>query len=143
MHKENIHKSDTPRSITFENRDPFQQPFFKNRVEAKTAISEHIGRPLGRLNLEQLHEIDSILNETLDKKSVLAQVRTYFTLSAKNRKGEGSFSDYPASQYSRPTAAVVLLMLPTKEALYARYSVVLNIPTRSQAHELQLLSFPG
>ena len=81
---------DTPRSIPFENRDPFQQPFFKNRVDAKIAISEHIGQPLGRLKPEQLNEIDRILDETLEKKTVLAQVRTYFTLSVKNQKGDGS-----------------------------------------------------
>lgn len=90
LHHAKVTKIDTPRSIPFENKDPFQQPAFKNRVEAKTAIAEHIGRPLARLKPEQLLEIDSILNETLDKKTVLAQVRTYFTISVKNRRGEGS-----------------------------------------------------
>ena len=79
---------ESTRSIPFEDSAPFKQTLFKNKIDAKTAISEYLGRPLARLTSSQLDEINRILDETLDKKTVLAQIRTYFTLSLKDRPGD-------------------------------------------------------
>lgn len=74
--------------IPFENIDPFESTCFKNKIEAKTAIAEYLCCPLARLTKEQLNEINRILEETLDKKTILAEVRTYFTLSLNDRPGD-------------------------------------------------------
>lgn len=84
-----ITKIEVPRSIPFNDPDSFGSKHFKNRVEAKEAIANDLGRPLGRLTIEQLQAIDNILNASLEKKTVLDQVRSYFTLTIHNRKGDG------------------------------------------------------
>jgi len=86
----NVMHLELSRSIPFEDTAPFKQTLFKNKVDAKTAIAEYLGRPLARLTSANIEEINRILNETLDKKMVLAQVRTYFTLSLKNCPGDES-----------------------------------------------------
>lgn len=86
----NVTRLESHRSIPFEDSDSFKQTLFKNKIDAKTAIAEYLGRPLARLKSVQIDEINHILNETLDKKTVLAQVRTYFTLSLKDRPGDES-----------------------------------------------------
>ena len=77
-------------SIPFEDDDPFHQTQFKNSIAAKTAIAEYLGRPLGRLAPVQLDEINRILTETLDKKTVMAEVKAYFTLNLRDRPGDES-----------------------------------------------------
>lgn len=88
LNEAKVLRLESPRSIPFKDSDPFEQALFNNKIEAKTAIAEDLGRPLARLTAAQIEEIDRILNETLDKKTVLAQVRTYFTLSLKKRPGD-------------------------------------------------------
>ncbi len=86
----NVMRMESLPSIPFEECDPFKQTNFKNKIDAKTAIAEYLGRPLARLTSAQMEKINHILNETLDKKAVLAQVRTYFTLSLQDRPGDES-----------------------------------------------------
>lgn len=84
-----LHEEQPP-SVPFSDTDPFDFSTFKNKIEAKTAIAEFLGHPLARLSSVQMDEINRILNESLDKVWVMAEVRTYFTLSLKNRPGDDS-----------------------------------------------------
>ena len=67
-------------SIPFTQPNPFEQTQFSNPIEAKTAISRWLGYPLGKLLPEQLIKINEIVEETLDKQVVMAQVKQLFTL---------------------------------------------------------------
>lgn len=62
----------------FIDPDPFHEIAFPNALAAKRAISEVLGQPLAKLTPEQMAQIDHILTQTLEKKAVLDQVRTYF-----------------------------------------------------------------
>ena len=86
----NVLKLESLTSTPFKDNDQFEQLFFKNKIDAKTAIADFFGRPLARLTPAQIDEINRILEETLDKKTVMTQVRDYFTLSLKNRPGDES-----------------------------------------------------
>ncbi len=70
-----------PPSTPFSASATFNDNSFKNRVEAKTAISEFLGFPLARLSKEQMDFIDQILNISLIKKQVIADIRRYFSLN--------------------------------------------------------------
>jgi len=71
-------------AIAFADPDPFQEFLFSNALAAKRAIADYLGMPLARLAAEQMAEINRIVGATLDKKSVLDQVRQYF----RRRTGE-------------------------------------------------------
>jgi hypothetical protein len=47
-------------------------------LAAKRAIADELGYPLAKLTPEQLAEIDDILAQSLDKQTVLPQVRALF-----------------------------------------------------------------
>ena len=59
----------------FVDPDPFHQLTFPNPHTAKLAIADFLGTPLGRLPQHQLDAINRIVQATLDKQEVLAQVR--------------------------------------------------------------------
>ena len=84
----NILQISSPLSIPFKNEDPFEQTVFKNKIDAKTTIAEYLNRPLAQLTSVQIDEINRILEETLDKKMIMVQVRNYFTLNLINNQGE-------------------------------------------------------
>ncbi|NEP19901.1 MAG: transposase family protein, partial [Leptolyngbya sp. SIO4C1] len=63
---------------TFVDPDPFHEITFPSRLAAKRAIADELGQPLAKLTPEQMAQVDEILAETLDKQTVLAQVRAYF-----------------------------------------------------------------
>ena len=86
----NVTQIPQPISIPFDETNPFELAQFKNTIEAKLAIAKYLDRPLSRLTVGQMAQINNILSETLDKKHVLAQVRTYFSLSLKERPGDQS-----------------------------------------------------
>jgi hypothetical protein len=65
-------------SMAFADPDPFQEFHFPNALAAKRAIADYLGMPLAKLAAEQMAEINKIVGATLDKKSVLDQVRQYF-----------------------------------------------------------------
>jgi hypothetical protein len=78
----NIVQMEKPKSMPFDD-SPFLQPTtFKNKLDAKTAIADYLGKPLSRLTDLQIAAINTILDETLDKKTVLDKIRAYFTLSS-------------------------------------------------------------
>ncbi len=78
---------DSPPSTPFEELNPFEAVQFKNKIDAKLAIARSLGMPLARLDSAQMGEVNRILDETLDKKTVLAQVRAYFALPFKGGRG--------------------------------------------------------
>ena len=43
------------------------------------AIAEFLGRPLARLSPLQIEHINQVLEETLDKTLVMADIKSYFT----------------------------------------------------------------
>lgn len=64
--------------IPFVDKDPFHELSFRDRMEAKRAISDDIGIPLAKLNPDGRAFIDSLLQETLKKADVLKGVRAHF-----------------------------------------------------------------
>lgn len=67
-------------SIPFTLPNPFEQTRFNDPIEAKTAISRWLGYPLGKLLPEQLTKINGVVEETLDKQVVMAQIKQLFTI---------------------------------------------------------------
>ena len=65
-------------STPFLDPDPFQEFTYPTVLLAKRAISDALGQPLARLEVEQRAFIDGLLNETLQKKTVMERVRQYF-----------------------------------------------------------------
>ena len=64
--------------IPFQDPDPFQEFTYPNILSAKRAIADYLHKPLAKLNQEQMAFINQILNETLNKKAILEQVKNYF-----------------------------------------------------------------
>jgi hypothetical protein len=62
----------------FVDPDPFHELTFRNVIDAKLAISSHLGKPLAKLPSEQLDFINALVKETLSKKEILSRVRDYF-----------------------------------------------------------------
>jgi hypothetical protein len=77
-----------PNSTPFDDSPFLQTATFKNKLDAKTAIADYLGKPLSRLTDLQMAAINTILDESLDKKTVLEKVRAYFTLSSVERSGD-------------------------------------------------------
>ena len=67
---------------TFVDPDPFQELFFPTALAAKKAIADYLGRPLAKLTPLQMGDLNSILEKTLNKQEVMAQVRAYFSSSS-------------------------------------------------------------
>jgi hypothetical protein len=67
-----------PRDIpaaAFADPDPFHELTYPTALAAKRAISDYLGTPLAKLPAATLEEINSIVADTLDKKTVIARVR--------------------------------------------------------------------
>jgi hypothetical protein len=64
--------------IPFQDPDPFQEFTYPTVLAAKRAIADYLYKPLAKLNKEQMAFINKILNETLNKKVILEQVKSYF-----------------------------------------------------------------
>lgn len=77
-----------PNSIPFDDNPFLQTATFKSKLDAKTAIADYLGKPLSRLTDLQMAAINTILDESLDKKTVLEKTRAYFTLSSLERSGD-------------------------------------------------------
>lgn len=71
---------DDPRSVPFDDPDPFGELTFKNPIDAKLAIAAHLGRPLAQLSKDQMDEVDRILSGSLDKQIVMSQIKRYFSV---------------------------------------------------------------
>jgi hypothetical protein len=79
-------RSASPPSRPFVDPDPFRELVYPSAIEAKRAIADLLGVPLGRLAAEERAAIDAILGETLERGVVLARVRARF---AAPRSGDG------------------------------------------------------
>jgi len=75
-------RSASPPSRPFVDPDPFRELVYPSAIEAKRAIADLLGVPLGRLAAEERAAIDAILGETLERAVVLARVRARFLPSA-------------------------------------------------------------
>jgi hypothetical protein len=64
--------------IPWKDPDPFQEFTYPTVLAAKRAIADYLHQPLAKLNQEQMAFINKILSETLNKKAILEQVKTYF-----------------------------------------------------------------
>jgi hypothetical protein len=62
-------------TVAFADPDPFHQLTYPTALAAKRAISDVLGLPLAKLSPDQLDQINAILQATLNKQEVLAQVR--------------------------------------------------------------------
>ena len=65
---------ESPSSIPFSLQDPFHETCWPDAITARKAIADHLGEPLAKLSGEQLEVIRQILEETLDKETVLSRV---------------------------------------------------------------------
>lgn len=68
---------ETPKTA-FIDPDPFIEFTFTDRVAAKQAIASELGKPLAKLNQEQLDTINSIVAETLNKRMIFEQIHAFF-----------------------------------------------------------------
>jgi hypothetical protein len=73
-------------SRPFVDPDPFRELVYPSAIEAKRAIADLLGVPLGQLAAEERAAVDAILRETLERSLVLARVRAHF---AAPRSGGG------------------------------------------------------
>ena len=73
-------------SRPFVDPDPFRELVYPSAIEAKRAIADHLGVPLGQLAAKERAAVDAILRETLERSLVLARVRAHF---AAPRSGGG------------------------------------------------------
>ncbi len=87
LNQANIVQMEKPKSMPFDDSPFLQAATFKNKLDAKTAIADYLGKPLSRLTDQKIVAINTILDETLDKKTVLEKIRAYFTLSSVDRSG--------------------------------------------------------
>jgi hypothetical protein len=83
----NIVQMERPKSMPFDDSPFLQAATFKNKLDAKTAIADYLGKPLSRLSDLQIAAINTILDESMDKKTVLDKIRAYFTLSSAEHSG--------------------------------------------------------
>jgi hypothetical protein len=65
-------------TAAFADPDPFQDIHYPNAMAAKRAIADYLGMPLGRLSTEQVEQVQSIVNATLDKKKILDEISQCF-----------------------------------------------------------------
>lgn len=88
LNQANILHLEKPISTPFDENPFLQTATFKNKLDAKTTIADYLGKPLSRLTDLQMAAINTILDESLDKKTVLEKIRTYFTLSSVECSGD-------------------------------------------------------
>jgi hypothetical protein len=70
--------SPDPPAVAFKDPDPFHELRFPTVLAAKLAIADYLAMPLARLSLEDRAYIDSVLAETLERRTIIACVRGYF-----------------------------------------------------------------
>lgn len=75
-------------SVPFSTQEMVDDHLFKDTIAAKAAIARWLGFPLGRLQPEQLAEINTIVASTLDKKAVMSRVKQLFELKLINPQQE-------------------------------------------------------
>ena len=78
--------------VPFADPDPFRELRFANTVAAKLAIADYLGLPLAKLTAEDRGYIDTLLKETLDRRTVITCVRGYFR-EREQQKGNGEHAN--------------------------------------------------
>lgn len=63
---------------SFIDPDPFQELSYRDTLTAKKAIADYLNKPLAKLTPEQMAKVNSILEKTLNKKEVMAEIKEYF-----------------------------------------------------------------
>jgi hypothetical protein len=77
-----------PVIVPFIDPDPFRELRFSNPLAAKLAIADYLGRPLAKLKTEDLGYIDTLLKETLERRTIITCVREYFRDRARRQDNE-------------------------------------------------------
>lgn len=80
--------SDSTRALErrpFVDPDPYRELTFANVIAGKLAIAHQLGLPLAKLSVEDRAFIDALLQETLDRATVLSRVRSHFTTTPSTR----------------------------------------------------------
>lgn len=75
-------------SVPFTDPDPFHELRFASVLAAKLAIADYLARPLAKLSPEDRAYIDSILANTLDRRTIIECVRGYFRTRSRETTGE-------------------------------------------------------
>lgn len=88
LEESQVVRLELPPSLPFQDANALEPTQFKNKIEAKTAIATFLCCPLARLLPAQMEEINRIVDASLDKKIVMAQVKAYFSLSLMERPGD-------------------------------------------------------
>ena len=78
-----------PGTVPFDDPDPFRELRFPSVLAAKLAIADYLGRPLAKLAAEDLGYIEALLEETLERRTVITCVRGYFRDRAQRQKENG------------------------------------------------------
>lgn len=65
--------------IPFRDPDPYQEITYPSVLLAKRAIAEYLCKPLATLSIEQKDFLDTLLQNTLNKKEVMLEVKKYFS----------------------------------------------------------------
>lgn len=64
--------------MAFVDPDPFQEFSFHNVIAAKKAIADYLGKPLAKLNPEQMAYVNDLVQKTLNKEEIMTQIKDYF-----------------------------------------------------------------
>jgi hypothetical protein len=75
-------------AVVFVDPDPFHQLTYPSILAAKRAIADALGLPLAKLLPDQLEQINAIVQGTLNKQEVLAQVRACIEPVEERRSAE-------------------------------------------------------
>lgn len=79
-------KSLAPIITPFSDPDLFQEFTYPDRLFAKRAIADYLGQALAKLSDDQREFIDTLLAETLNKKTVIKRVKQYFELPKRGER---------------------------------------------------------
>jgi hypothetical protein len=72
-----------PPSVPFVDPDPFHELRYPSVIAAKLAIADYLGKPLAKLTDEDRAYIDSLLKDSLERRTIITCVRGYFRDRAK------------------------------------------------------------
>ena len=78
-----------PAAVPFQDPDPFRELRFPSVLAAKLAIADYLGRPLAKLSEEDRGYIETLLRDTLERRTVIACVRGYFRDRARQQQPKG------------------------------------------------------
>jgi len=68
----------SPPLVPFADPDPFHDLRYPSVIAAKLAIADYLGKPLAKLTDEDRAYIDSLLKDSLERRTVITCVRGYF-----------------------------------------------------------------